>query len=155
MRRLSGPFTFLAAFALGYALVFLALVLTRDGSPVSALVPDAPAPLPTGPVADTAPKGPWPDVFGTAPPPAPDPVPPSAPPAPPPAPQSAPVSGNYLLKGLVAGSANSWAIVADAGGEYLVRVGDTLDDGSQVLRITNRGVWIKSDFGEELIEFTD
>jgi hypothetical protein len=63
------------------------------------------------------------------------------------------VNHNYLLKGLFASSDSSWAIVADGGGEYLLRKGDELPGGALVSDINEEGVWLDTAQGRELIAF--
>jgi len=87
----------------------------------------------------------WPAVFGTYEPDAPAPAAPE--------PVVTVVNHNYILKGLFASSANSWAIVSDPGGEYLLRQGDELPGGALVEEITEEGVWLETTQGRELIAF--
>lgn len=59
----------------------------------------------------------------------------------------------WRLVGLVAGGANGWAILAGTGGDRIVRRGDLLPGGDEVLSIEGEGVRLARDGGEVLIGF--
>lgn len=101
----------------------------------------------SAPAPKAAPVVPWPDIFGR--------YEPDAPPPPEPAPEVTIVNYNYTLKGLFANATNSWAIVSDPGGEYLLRQGDELPGGALVSEITEEGVWLETAQGRELIAFEE
>jgi hypothetical protein len=97
-------------------------------------------------VTNDAPN-PWVDIFGLY---EPDPPVPEAS-----GPEVTIVNHSYLLKGLFASSDSSWAIVADGGGEYLLRKGDELPGGALVSDINEEGVWLDTAQGRELIAFDE
>ncbi len=143
---------FFTAIAAGFGLGHLGLTILgqqQDGG--SAQIAKAPR-VPASPEPEAAPPLVWPDVFGRyePQPPAPEPAPePEAEPQPP---QALP---EYVLRGLFASQDNSWAIVSDPVGEYLLRVGDELPGGALVDEITEDGVWLQTGQGRALIAFDD
>ena len=154
MQRLAHLFSFLAAIAAGFAI--LQFVLSQFGQPEVALAVRSTAPEQNLIVvrASTEASGDWPAVFGV---PAPivevveqpeiavvdEPTPPPK------------INQTYKLKGLVAGGTDSWAIVSDPSGDFLLHVGDSLGDNMTVTSISSEGVWLKTALGPELIEFTE
>jgi len=105
----------------------------------------------------TAPQTPqaWPALFGVlkvAEPQPPTPPPPPAPPTPP-APPIA--SLGYALKGTVAHSASTWAILSHPTGERIVRVGDLLAEGITVVAIDEKGLWVETSRGREVLKFAE
>jgi general secretion pathway protein C len=60
---------------------------------------------------------------------------------------------SYRLVGLVAGGPNSWAILASASGDRIVRVGDPLAPGETVLAIEEAGVRLSREGEDVLIGF--
>ncbi|MET4127806.1 hypothetical protein [Roseovarius sp. MBR-6] len=67
------------------------------------------------------------------------------------APKRTPVT--YRLVGLVAGGADGWAILAGSGGDRIVRAGDRLAPGEEVLAIEGDGVRLSRDGEVILIGF--
>lgn len=132
-----------AAVMAGFGGGHLALVLVGRGGAVpepvqiraalAAVEASAEAPLPEE----------WPAVFGVY-----EPDPPSAP-----APQKKPE--RYRLIGLVAGGENGWAILGASDGDRLIRAGDRLIGGEEVLGIAAQGVWIERDGAKVLVAFEE
>ena len=62
----------------------------------------------------------------------------------------------YVLKGRVQAGQATWAIVAHPSGEQLVRRGDHLREGIEVVRIDGEGLWVSRQ-GEapELLGFAE
>ncbi|SFO01909.1 general secretion pathway protein C [Roseovarius lutimaris] len=138
-----GLLTFAAAVAFGYGGGQLALVLaSKDtqgappvqiGAALAAVEAATPEALPTE----------WPPVF--------DAYVPDLPRAPaPPA-----KAEKYRLVGLVAGGKDAWAIMTASDGDVLVRAGDRLIGGEQVIEIEANGVWIERDDKRVLIRFEE
>ncbi len=133
------PATVLAMVLVGYGGAHLAL----------ALIPVTHPPLPgltTGqgaaPDKALAAPQPWPAVFGTP------------PDAPAPAPVVA-VSTRYGLKGLIARESGGWAVLTEGNGEVLVRVGDVLADGTEVVGIDRHGVTLDQNGTLTLVGFSE
>ncbi|SFL05062.1 type II secretion system protein N [Shimia haliotis] len=65
---------------------------------------------------------------------------------PPPPPMPPIESLGYTLKGMVRTDAQDgtgdWAIVSHPTGDRLVRVGDSLSDGVEIISITQEGIWV-------------
>ncbi|MFB9148706.1 hypothetical protein [Roseovarius ramblicola] len=91
--------------------------------------------------AEPEPEAPWPAIFDIY---VPDPPEPAAAPRP---------KRTWRLVGLVAGGANGWAILSGSGGEQIVRKGDTLGAGTEVLTIGEDGVRLRQDGEEMLVGF--
>ena len=138
------------AIAVGFGGGHLGLTLLgqRQGAQASVAIKNSEAAQ--SPNQQSKPEAPWPVIFGTY---EPDALPP--PPPPEPEPEVTVFSHNYTLKGLFASATNSWAIVSDPGGEYLLRTGDELPGGALVDKITENGVWLKTPQGRALIAFTE
>lgn len=100
---------------------------------------------------------PWPALFGEKRPPRP-PSPPKQQPEPqPPKPPLPPIESlGYVLKGRVQAGQSTWAIVAHPSGEQLLRQGDYLREGIEVMRIDGEGLWVSRQ-GEapELLGFAE
>ena len=82
---------------------------------------------------------PWPELFGEKQPPLP------------------PIESlGYVLKGRVQAGQSTWAIVAHPSGEQLLRQGDYLREGIEVMRIDGEGLWVSRQ-GEapELLGFAE
>lgn len=138
---------FIAAIAAGFGAGHLGLLLLGQQQDVTARAKAA-APGPVDVLEpESTPPAPWPDIFGK--------FEPDAPPAPKPEPPVSVVNHNYILKGLFASARNSWAIVSDPGGEYLLRKGDELPGGALVDEISEEGVWLETAQGRELIAFEE
>lgn len=134
--------TILATAAVGYA----GLHLARSTTPVQPPdLPPLPAPASGAVVQEVATQKVWPAVFGTVPV---DAAPVAAPPPPPPTQQ-------YFLKGLLVRKTGSWAVLADPSGEYIVKIDETLEDGSRVARIDRHGVTLERDGVLSLVIFGD
>ena len=99
----------------------------------------------------------WPALFGERQPPAPPaPAQLQAEPQPPKPPKPPLTSLGYTLKGVVKAGNATWAIVSHPTGERLLRRGEKLDDGVQVVRIDERGLWLSRDGDDaELMAFPD
>ncbi|MDR6267594.1 hypothetical protein [Roseobacter sp. N2S] len=97
---------------------------------------------------DTIETPPWPDAFGVY-------VPDVVVVETAPVEQEVVVNVNYTLTGLFASATAAWAIVADGGGEYLVREGDELPGGGLVTRITKQGVELETPQGPQRIAFEE
>jgi len=102
----------------------------------------------------------WPALFGSPEPPA----PPPAPPAPvvveekqPPAPPKPPLSSlGYELKGVIQAGNVVWGLVSHPTGDQIIRVGDTLTDGTVIARIDEMGLWVDVGAGQpELLGFRE
>ena len=87
------------------------------------------------------PEVPWPAIFDVY---VPDPPEPAAAPRP---------KQTWRLVGLVAGGADGWAILSGTGGEQIVRKGDTLGVGTEVLAVGEEGVRLRRDGEETLVGF--
>ncbi|MBV1863497.1 MAG: hypothetical protein KUG74_03590 [Rhodobacteraceae bacterium] len=136
---------FIAAIAAGFGTGHLGLSLLGQQQDITARV-KASTPGPVDVLEPQAvPPAPWPDIFGK--------FEPDALPVPEPEPPVRVVSHSYILKGLFASARNSWAIVSDPGGEYLLRKGDELPGGALVEDISEEGVWLITAQGRELIAF--
>ena len=61
----------------------------------------------------------------------------------------------YRLKGLFSGQISKWAIIEDPTGEYLIREGDTLSEGEEVLQIDDTGVTLILDDVKSFVSFED
>jgi len=102
----------------------------------------APGPATTG--AAPARARIWPALFGT--PVTVEPQPP-APPLPPIA------SLGYRLKGVVRNGSADWAIVTHPTGDLLLKAGDMLTEGVEVLEISAEGLWLGNAEQRQLLEF--
>ncbi len=143
--RFSGLSGFVAAIALGFSVGYLGLALL--GRQAAESMPEM-TKDPAGSRASArvrAPASRWPDLFGVF---VPDP-----PDKPAELPEATVINHNFLLKGLFASGADSWAIIADPGGEYLLRPGDELPGGYVVAEITEDGVWLQKDDLRDLVGF--
>ena len=112
--------------------------------------PATPAPAP-------APLRYWPPIFGEKQPPRPARAP-SAQSAPqPPQPPKPPLESlGYVLKGRVQAGTGTWAIVDHPSGEQLLRRGDVLREGIEVVRIDAAGLWIsRQGDAPELLGFAE
>lgn len=136
---------FFAAIAAGFGAGHLGLTLLGGQQGATAVIVTSAPDVTNTPEPKSTADTPWPAVFGTYEPDAPAPAAPE--------PVVTVVNHNYTLKGLFASSANSWAIVSDPGGEYLLRTGDELPGGALVDEITEEGVWLETAQGRELIAF--
>ena len=88
-------------------------------------------------------SAPWLPLFGEKQPPRPASPPQQQPEPQPPKPALPPIESlGYVLKGRVQAGQATWAIVAHPSGEQLVRQGDQLREGIEVLRIDAQGLWI-------------
>lgn len=137
---------FLAAIAAGYGGGHLGLTLWGQNAPEQTRL----APVSTTLILpQTAPKEdqPWPTAFGQY---VPDPQTPEVT-----EPTEPVVNYAYVLKGLFANAADSWAIVQDSTGDYLLRIGDELPGGAIVSNITADGVFLDTAQGPELIAFDE
>ena len=100
---------------------------------------------------------PWPALFGEKQPPRPPSPPKQQPePQPPKSPLPPIESLGYVLKGRVQAGQSTWAIVAHPSGEQLLRQGDYLREGIEVMRIDGEGLWVSRQ-GEapELLGFAE
>ncbi len=143
MKFIANIAALLAAILFGYGAVRLVLVIMAP-DPVETVAAVRLAPVPT-PVASVAPDTvlTWPAVFGTAP--VVEPQPP-APPTPPvePQPPAPPIESlGYVLKGVIVNEGDRWAIVTHPTGDVILRVGDTLVEGVEVVDITEAGVALR------------
>jgi general secretion pathway protein C len=116
-----------------------ALFAERPAPPPPVTIDDALAEVARS--AEPAPVSPWPPVFDRY---VPDPPAPAAAPQP---------RQSWRLVGLVAGGAEGWAILSGAAGEEIVRKGDMLGTGTQVLAIEEAGVRLLQDGEEVLVGF--
>lgn len=136
------------AIAAGYGAGHLGLTLSAGTAPLAADL----APLDRAQAvvvdADRAETPPWPDAFGVY---VPDVVVVKAAPVK----EEVVVNVNYTLTGLFASANAAWAIVADGGGEYLLRKGDELPGGVLVTQITKKGVELQTPQGPQLIAFEE
>ncbi|MBY6092504.1 type II secretion system protein N [Maritimibacter alkaliphilus] len=111
------------------------------------------------PSAASAPPRRWPALFGEPQPPAPSPPEPAAPreePQPPAQPQPPLTSLGYSLRGVVRSGDSTWAMVSHPTGEILLRPGQSLAEGVDVVRVDEAGVWVSRQGGEaELLGFPD
>lgn len=143
----------LAIAGIALAAIELQRVWTQDaaaGPEARAAVRAAPAPpVPAG-------QGPraWPALFGERVAPEPQPPTPPQPPAPPAPPLA---SLGYALRGMVAQGDGgiTWALVSHPSGERIVRIGDMLAEGFEVVDIDAGGLWVESARGREVLEFAE
>lgn len=112
-----------------------------DNMPPPGAIQTTPAPIQT-----------WPALFGEVV------VVQPQPPAPPqpPQPQAPPVSSlGYILKGTVVLGGDTWAILSHPTGERILRVGDSLVEGAEVIDVNAEGLWLKTSRGKEVIAFEE
>lgn len=146
-RWVYGPVTLLIAVLAGFFVSSAALHLSAVPPPA----PEMPeVSVPAARLPDEVERAGWPDLFGAPLPPAATTPPPPEPAAPPP-PSKLVVS--YVLKGLIAGTKESWAILGDATSDQLVRVGDMTSGGEKVIAITAQGVELGKDGLTVLVTF--
>lgn len=156
--RLIAPLLTLAALALavlaGHQLWLLLSTPVPQQAALSPAQQQAAQPQPPQPRA----RRQWPPLFGEKQPPRPASPPVQSQPEPqPPKPALPPIESlGYVLKGRVQAGRATWAIVAHPSGEQLVRQGDHLREGIEVMRIDAQGLWISRQ-GEapELLAFED
>ena len=155
--RLIAPLLTLAALALAVLAGHQLWLLLSTPVPQQAALSPAQqqaAPQPPQPRA----RRQWPPLFGEKQPPRPASPPVQSQPEPqPPKPALPPIESlGYVLKGRVQAGRATWAIVAHPSGEQLVRQGDHLREGIEVMRIDAQGLWISRQ-GEapELLAFED
>lgn len=133
---------------MGYGAGHLGLTLFAGTAPLAADLAPLERQQAVVVTADRAQTPPWPDAFGVY---VPDVV----------VVEAAPVVAevvvnlNYTLTGLFASATAAWAIVADPGGEYLLRQGDELPGGVLVTQITKQGVELQTPQGPQLIAFEE
>ena len=148
MRLIAGLFTLVSVAAFGFACGALGLVyLAPDPAPFVA--PERAAAVTNPDTMGTDLPTTWPAVFGTVPPPE---IEPEPEPEPEPAAEAPPEQNTtYILTGLVAGRADSWALISENDRGLVVRVGDELIGGEVVTAIDTEGVWIEVDGQTQLI----
>lgn len=154
--RPPAPLLFAAACVAGFGLGMLGLAATLP-APRAAPLPE-PGARPAAPAVEAtpeAPRAPWPALFGQ---PAPEPAPtPVVLVAPEPEPDDAPFfdETRYLLRGVVVTEDAGWALVETEDGVTVVRPGDFLIDGEEVLAIRHDGIEIGVDGENFFIGFDE
>jgi general secretion pathway protein C len=138
-----GFLTFAAAVAFGYGGGQLALVMASKGTQGAAPVQIGAALAAVEAATPEALPTDWPPVFDAY---VPDPPRAQAPPK---------KQEKYRLVGLVAGGKDGWAIMTASDGDVLVRAGDRLIGGEQVIEIEANGVWIEREEKRVLIRFEE
>jgi len=161
LARTPAPLLFVAASVAGFGLGLLGLAATQPGPSAAPLPePGAQHAAPDADPGDAAPaaRAPWGPLFGVA---APTPV------APPPQPVSTDEPDDipddapefdetlYVLRGVVVSDEGGWALLETEDGVRLVRPGDILDDGEEVLEIFDGGIELGVDDEVYVISFDD
>ena len=96
----------------------------------------------------------WPPLFGEPQPPRPAAA--AAPAAEPQPPRPPLTSLGYSLRGVVQSGGATWAVLAHPAGAQMVRAGDQLEGGAEVVRISAEGVWLARGGGApELLGFAE
>ncbi len=126
-------------------------VLRAPAPDTVAAQPGGAQPQPPTPAPPVPPAQAWPPLFGTLVVPEPQPPTPPQPPAPPAPPLS---SLGFTLKGTATLNGETWAILAHPTGERILRVGDLLAEGLQVVAIDDSGLWVGRNGGREVLEFS-
>lgn len=161
LARTPAPLLVVAASVAGFGLGLLGLAATQPG-PAAAPLPE-PGTRHMAPEAGTgettpAAQAPWGALFGM---PAPAQVAPPPQPvvvdAPDDIPDDAPEFDEtlYVLRGVVVSDEGGWALLETEGGVRLVRPGDVLDDGEEVLEIFDGGIELSVDDEVYVITFDD
>lgn len=96
----------------------------------------------------------WPPLFGEPQPPRPA---AAAAPAAGPQPARPPLASlGYSLRGVVQSGGATWAVLAHPAGAQMVRAGDRLEGGAEVVRISAEGVWLaRGGSAPELLGFAE
>lgn len=140
---------------LGVAAAAWSLWLTLEGT--GSDLSDRPEATPLTSVAavpERAPPRRWVALFG-------EPQPPSAPKVEPqsptpPKPAGPPLESlGYRLKGVIRISGEEWAMVSHPTGELLLRTGDQLTEGVNVLEISAEGLWVGHAEDRRLLAFEE
>lgn len=154
MRLLSATVT--VAMLVGAALSGFALWTELSAQPVANATTPKTAEAEAQPPRQAASRL-WPALFGEPQPPAPQPPTPqpveparNAPPKPPLS------SLGYSLSGVVTTDTGTWALLSHPAGGKLVKVGDALERGVEVVRIDADGLWLSRDGdAPELLAFAE